>query len=230
MHRRRTIGEKRWLDTPDFVSIATIWCENASAILLRFVWEAYDLLCEEVLADIDFLQTEAELERSITQYWEPRIHRAMAGNEPFYVQHGPYEFETRMEPPAQSPQYDIAFVLHENMRVMWPLEAKVLKTAGTVADYVDDIQNQFLVCRYAPFSSEGGMVGYLLSGESAKVFDNIEAKLSCVLHSHSAFLDRDHKISEHNRMVEEGKLYPQEFRCHHLIFGIQANEAARQQK
>jgi len=227
VHRRRTIGEERWLDTPDFVSIATVWCENASAILLRFVWEAYDLLYAEVFSGLDFSLTEDELERSITQYLEPRIHRVMAGNESFSVQHGSYEFETRMEPPAQSPQYDIAFVLHENMRVMWPLEAKVLKTDGTVADYVDDIQNQFLVCRYAPFSSEGGMLGYLLSGEPAKVFDNIEAKLPCVLHGHTAFLDRDHKISEHNRLVEEGKSYPQKFRCHHLILRIQANEASR---
>lgn len=230
MHRRRTIGEERWLDTPDFVSIAAVWRKEASTLLLGFIWQAYDLLREEVLSYLDFTKTEDELERSITQYLERMIRRVMTGDEPFDVQHGPYEFETRKEPPAQSPQYDIAFVLHENMRVMWPLEAKVLKTDGTVADYVDDIQNQFLFCRYAPFSSEGGMLGYLLSGEPAKVFDNIEAKLPCVLHPHPEFLDRDHKISEHNRMVEEGKFYPQEFRCHHLILRIQTNEAARQQK
>lgn len=154
----------------------------------------------------------------------------MTGNEPFYVQHGAYEIERRKASPGQSPQYDIAFVLNENPRVMWPLEAKTLKTDGAVADYVDDVQTQLLTCRYAPFSSEGGILGYLLSGEPVEVFDNIEAKLPCVLHHHPAFHDRDHKVSKHRRIVEEGKSYPQGFRCHHLIFSIQAREAEQKQK
>lgn len=227
MHRRRTIGEERWPETPDFVAIITTWREDASTFLLRFIWQAYDLLRNEVLSDVDFTQAEDDLERSITQYLEPRIHRVMTGDEPFYVQHSPKEDETRKAPPAQPPLYDIAFALNQNPRIMWPLEAKVLKTESSIAHYIDDIQNQFILCRYAPFSSEGGMLGYLLSGEPAKVFDNIEAKLSCVLHSHLAFFDRDHKISEHNRMVDEWKPYPQKFRCHHLILQLQASEASR---
>jgi hypothetical protein len=187
-------------------------------ILLGFVWQAYDLLIDEVLSDIDFTQIDDELERSITQYLEQKIHRFMTGDEPFDVQHGPYEFETRMEAPAQSPQYDIAFFLRQNPRIMWPLEAKVLRTDGAIADYIDAIQNRFLTCRYAPFSSEAGMLGYLLSGEPSKVFNNIETALSCALRDHPAFSNRTHKTSEHQRMVQTGKSYPHDFRCHHLIF------------
>lgn len=218
MHRRRTIGEERWLDAPDFVVIATTWRKDASTILLKFIWQAYDLFRNEVLSDIDFTHAEDELERSITQYLEPVIRRIMTGDEPFDVQHGPYEFETRMEAPAQSPQYDIAFFLRQNPRIMWPLEAKVLRTDGAIVEYVNAIQDKFLTCRYAPFSSEAGMLGYLLSGEPSKVFSNIEVKLSCALRDHSAFPNRTHKTSEHQRMVQTGKAYPHNFRCHHLIF------------
>ena len=220
MHRRRTIGETRWLETPDFVAIATIWRKDASMILLSFVWQAYDLLLDEVLSDIDFTQIDDELERSMTQYLEQKIHRFMTGDEPFEVQHGPYEYETRMEAPAQPPQYDIAFILNQNPRIMWPLEAKVLQTDGAIADYVNAIQDNFLTCRYAPFSSEAGMLGYLLSGEPSKMFSNIETKLPCALHDHPVFPNRNHKISEHRRMVQMGKAYPENFRCHHMIFRI----------
>jgi hypothetical protein len=158
-----------------------------------------------------------DLERSLTQLLEIRIRRAMSGDEPFYIQHAPLEHETKKRPPAQPPQYDLAFVLCADERVMWPLEAKKLKTDGAVADYVADIRNQFLRCRYAPFSSEGAMLGYLLCGSPAVVFSNISAKVPCLLYDHPAFPDRPHKFSCHARQVEGAKPYPREFRCHHLI-------------
>jgi len=226
MHRRRTIGEERWPETPDFVAIITAWREDASTFLLRFIWQAYDLLHSEVLSGVDFTQVEDDLERSITQYLELRIHRVMTGDEPFYVQHSPKEDETRKTPPAQPPLYDIAFALNQNPRIMWPLEAKVLKTESSIDHYIDAIQNQFILCRYAPFSSEGGMVGYLLSGEPSMVFNNIETKLSCALSDHPAFPDRNHKTSEHHRMVQIGKAYPHNFRCHHMIFRIRGSVAS----
>jgi hypothetical protein len=103
---------------------------------------------------------------------------------------------------------------------MWPLEAKVLRSDGAVAPYVKDIQNEFLTCRYAPFSSEGGMLGYLLSGTPSKVFSSIEAKVHCPLTHHLKFPERDHKISNHKRTVPAGKPYPAVFRCHHLLLQI----------
>jgi hypothetical protein len=208
----------------DFVLLAGDWCQDYSTILLGYVWQAYDaLLTANLPTTIDF----EDLERSLTQLLEPRIHRVMTGYETFYVQHGPYERETKMPPPAQPPQYDIAFALYDNERVMWPLEAKTLRTDGTVADYVNDIKEQFLTCRYAPFSSEGAMVGYLLSGDTDKAFNGIAAKVPCQLIHHPQFTQRAHRLSHHRRKVPTGREYPVEFVCHHLIMSFLALRGGR---
>ena len=143
----------------------------------------------------------------------------MSGDEPFDIQHGPYERETMMPPPSQPPQYDLAFVLRADERIMWPMEAKVLETdkKGAVGKYIKDVNDEFLTCRYAPFSSEGAMIGYLLSGNPAEAFKNIAAKIPYDLATHPAFTHRPHMISEHKRRVKKDKPYPREFRCHHLI-------------
>ncbi len=222
--RRRglTISELRWPDTSDFVETAKKWREDASAILLRFVWQGYDLLQDEVLSQIDPKQADSELERNITQHLELRIRRAMSGFEPFAfdVQHGSYEDETRQLTPAQPPQYDIAFILRANERIMWPLEAKVLRSDGAVAPYINDLKNNFLSCRYAPFSSEGAMLGYLLSGVPDNVFRHIETKVPCELHHHPVFPERAYKYSEHTRHIPTNKSYPTHFRCQHLILQV----------
>ena len=217
MRNRQTIGEARWPAAAEFVALAKAWQPDAVTRLLGFVWTAYDLLRQEVLAQVDCAQADRDLERSVTQYLEPRIRRAMPDCSPFYVQHGPHEFETAKRPPAQPPQPDIAFVPRENERVMFPLEAKTLRTVDKVGAYVSEIRGNFLTCRYAPFSSEGAMLGYLVTGDPAQAFDNIAAKVPCQLTPHPAFLDRDHRTSDHMRSVPLGKSYPHKFRCHHMI-------------
>ena len=168
MKRRRTIGEVRWPDTPDFMAVAEAWRARCSTYLVGLVWKAYDALLLSVLSQINIDDAEDDLERSITQLLEPEMRKAMSGDEPFSVQHGRYEQESRMPAPAQPPAYDIAFILIQNPRIMWPIEAKVLRSDGSVAEYVTDLRNEFLTCRYAPFSSEAGMVGYLVSGDPEK--------------------------------------------------------------
>jgi hypothetical protein len=209
----------------DFVKLAKDWCKDASTLLLLLVWEGYDLFEKEELSKIDWNQNYDELERSITQNFVPMIRKRMTGWEPFDVEHGPYEFKTRMPPPAQSPQYDIAFVLIANKKIIWPLEAKVLHSDGKVSEYIKEIVENFLKCRYAPFSSEGGMLGYLMKGEAKNAFRNIQNKLnkqkaSCKLEDHPEFPDRDHKTSQHKRQVPPGEPYPADFCCHHLILRI----------
>ena len=100
---------------------------------------------------------------------------------------------------------------------MWPLEAKVLKTPRSLADYVRDVRDEFLSCRYAPFSSGGAMLGYLLSGAEGDALVAIEARLGRTLAAVPAFLDRPHRVSEHSRLVPAGKDYPVDFRCYHLM-------------
>lgn len=220
MHRRLTIGEARWPETPEFSTVATRWNRDASTIMLRFVWRGYDLLCSEVLSEVDVALADEQLERSVTQYLVPRIRRHMSGYEPFYVDREVEEMETRHSPKAKPPCYDIAFVLTNNERIMWPLEAKVLRTDGDVGRYVNEITGNFLTCRYAPFSGEGAMLGYLLAGAPAKAFENIAFKTPCTLKDHPDFFSHPHKTSDHIRSIPPGKHYPINFRCHHLIIPL----------
>ncbi len=209
-------GEHHDLVPADFVALARRWYPNLSNKLLTFVWQGYDLLMKELPAGID----ERDLERSITQSLELRIRRVMSGDEPFQIQHDPYERETMKNQPAQPPQYDLAFLLREDERIMWPLEAKVLETDTSVGEYVKDLTGEFLTCRYSPFSSEAAMLGYLLSGIADKVFGQLEEKIPCTLVAHPSFPNRPAKTSAHSRRVPPGKTYPVSFRCHHLILAF----------
>lgn len=101
---------------------------------------------------------------------------------------------------------------------MWPLEAKVLETPNALAAYVSDVNDQFLTCRYAPFSPAGAMLGYLLTGSAADTFDRLAIRLSCSLEPSIHHATRAERYSDHVRAVPLGKPYPSSFRCHHVIF------------
>jgi hypothetical protein len=196
----------------DFTLIAREWCRDQSAMLLGFVWNAYD----QMLDDKPPLDG-GDLERSITERLFHRIDRTMSRFEPFYLLHEPKERESRKSNRGQPPEYDLAFVLRMDETVMWPLEAKVLETPANISDYVNALLEKFLKCKYAPFCSEGAILGYLLSGSPADAFSAIASEVPCVLSNHPSFTSRPHKLSRHNRSVPTGKSYPVTFHCHHLI-------------
>ncbi len=196
----------------DFTFLAREWCRDQSAIILGFVWQAYD----QMLIDNPYVDT-TDLERSITERLAPRINRAMSGDEPFYIQHEPKERETRKSHRGQPPEYDLAFVLWIDETVMWPLEAKVIETPVEVSDYADTLRERFIKCKYAPFCSEGAMLGYLLFGSPTDAFNAIASKVACVLTDHPGFPSRPHKCSDHVRILPIGKTYPPTFHCHHLL-------------
>jgi hypothetical protein len=219
--RKKTISETLWPDVPpDFMYVASSWPEGIMTGMLDSVWQAYDLLCKEILSQIDLTQPVEQLERNITELLERRIQRSLSGYEPFQVQHESWEWETRTSSQAQPPQYDIAFVLNENERVKWPLEAKVLPTDKAISPYIQEILENFLTCRYAPFSSEGGMLGYLITGVPGKLFNRISSELECVLSYHPSFTSRNHRTSLHKRIVPNNKNYPAAFSCHHLVMPV----------
>lgn len=221
--RRPTIGESRYPETNDFMVLLRDWRQDAIVRMLGFVWSGYDLLAREVLEGLNSEQSYEDLERSVTQYLEPRIRQSMTGFEPYYMQHGAYEHETRRPAPAQPPQYDLAFVWYRNERVMFPLEAKVLKTSADVAPYLADVRDEFLTCRYAPFSSEAAMLAYLLSGTPDETFGSISQRLPCTVELHPSFNIRSHRFSDHRRDVPQGKPYPASLRIHHLVLEIMLN-------
>lgn len=197
---------------PKFVELACSWMQSPATRFLEYVWQAYDDTQTRPLQ-----VNQKDLERSITQSLEPRIRNVMTGDEPFFIQHGPYERETMQPPPAQPPQYDLAFIFRADETVMWPIEAKVLETPGRVADYVLDVTQEFLTCRYVPFSDSGAMLGYLLSGNPNDAFHAIELSLGCTLHVVPEHWCRPSRHSSHKRSVPNHKPYPSAFDCYHLI-------------
>ena len=197
---------------PAFVALASLWMHNPARQFLGLIWLAYGDMRESP----PNVNTK-DLERSITQLLEPRVRDNMTGDEPFYIQHGPFERETMMPPPAQPPEYDLAFVFRADERIMWPMEAKVLESSMKVAAYIRDIQNEFLTCRYGPFSSSGAMLGYLLTGKPDEVFAAIAQNLDCTLEPVSEFPAKPNRFLQHKRNVPTGKPYSLEFDCYHMI-------------
>jgi len=215
MPRRRSALDANVPAPGDFVTLAKRWRSDAIDILLGYVWSGLDRLKAR---GYHFDPDHENLERVITQLLVPEIRDAMTGEEPYYVEHGPYEDETRLTANAQPPAYDIGFILRANHRAIWPVEAKVVKTDGGIAEYVQDVEESSLSVRYAPFASEAAMVGYLLRGLPAKTLKRIGETLACEIARHESFQGRDHGVTNHMRKVPEGKSYPSEFTCHHLIF------------
>ena len=228
--RRRTIPEARWSQTEDFVELAVSWKSDATQVLWQYVWQGWDCYSTEILSKINFLEADEQIERMITQDLELDIRRVMSGYEPFAIQHERFEGELRTVAPARPKQCDLSFVWLDNRRITYPIEAKVLKSDSNtgVKAYVEEISENFLKFRYAPFSSEGGMLGYLLQGSSKIAFKNIEIAVSCDLSDHPDFVGRDHKISDHQRIVPEDKTYPDKFRCHHLLLQLNKEPNVKQ--
>lgn len=100
---------------------------------------------------------------------------------------------------------------------MWPLEAKIMKTPRQVANYISDVRDEFLTCRYAPFSGSGAMLAYLLQGEADDALATIATALDCMLDTLPEHLGRPIRKSRHNRKVPFGKSYPASFDCYHLV-------------
>ena len=214
----RTVLDLIWpSESQDYGTLARTWGDGAIEIMMRASWKGYEELTAELLGEVDTTQADEELERGISQLLEPCIRRHLSGDEPYFVQHGSYEFATRKPAPAQPPQYDIAFVLRENGKVMWPLEAKVLRTDRSVARYVRDIREEFLTGRYAPYVNGGGMLGYLFGGTSVNALSHIESALGCRLKRFRRFDPDVHRVSLHTRRLEKAEFLSGVFRCHHLI-------------
>ena len=107
-------------------------------------------------------------------------------------------------------------MLRENQRIAWPVEAKVVATDRTVATYVREIREQYLTCRYAPFSRSGAMLAYVERGSPEVFHNNVEAALEMPLHRYEPFAERHHRVSDHGRQVPADRILPTNFQCHHL--------------
>lgn len=223
MHRglKPTFSQLRYPLPSD---LAQSWRHDAATILLSHVWQGYDLLCEEVLSQIDTREAGRGIETSLTQFLGHRIRRTIDGFAPYFLDPEFNEYETQRTAWGRPPQYDLAFVWYANERYAWPLEAKDLASDSDrsgIREYAGEVNDNFIPCRYAPFSGEAAMLGYLLSGDPETAITNIAAVISpCAMCDYPDFPDRHHKTSDHDRRVPEGESYPAKIRIHHLIMSI----------
>jgi hypothetical protein len=220
MRRRQTISEQIWPKGASFDSL-NAWQTDASVIILRRVWAAYDDLGPDILSKVNWSAAEDEVERSLTAYHSLKIQERQTGDEPFILHPEMPEFETREPAPARSKAYDFGFVMRGgDYSIIWPIEAKVLKTDRKLTGYLSDLDDKFLKCKAAPFSHEGALIGYLLSGSPGVVFDGIAQHVGQLLFSHPSFTARNHRTSTHKREVPRDRAYPKDFLCHHLVMEL----------
>jgi hypothetical protein len=199
----------------DFVRSIQEWRENAITVLMGYLWEGTRSFNQEMR--IDLTQDLENLERGLNQFLAQRVRDAMTDRPPFYFEHHPFEDEGRSMPPAAPKAPDFAFILRANPRASLAIEAKVLDTDNAVAQYVKEITDNFLKCRYAPFSSHGAMLGYLRSGRVDTALKSVETALTCTLVLSPALKHWKHHTSQHKRKSKNCRGCPAEFTCHHLI-------------
>ena len=196
----------------DFVSFATAWRKDGISQILGYVWGGYDALRTENPPTLNPTD-----EVNINLHLAIWINRKTPKKCPFDVQHTPPELSTRLTASRPPPAPDIGFFPHTDLRVMLPLEAKVLKTDGHLSEYLKALRTRFLQCRYAPYSSEGVMIGYLRAGNPDVVFKKLRRRLRTPLEPHPDFQTRPHRVSNHRRTHRRCRNCPTEFRCHHLV-------------
>jgi len=219
---RQTYLERRWPDTPIFQDIARRWCAEQSRLLLELVWRGYDLLVASDLQQVPFSADDEAKEESLNFLLAVRIDQCKAGDEPFCVSHETPEQTRRKRGKGRSPQPDIGFVLYEYPRSVWPLEGKILSHDQNVAAYIAEIETNLLTGRYATFSREGAMLGYLLAGTVEQAFARIGSEVGVPLRSHPCFTDRPHKVSQHQRGSAPDVRSRHEFLCHHMLLTVPA--------
>ena len=216
MKRRRLSPIEAAYPLPDdFVTSIQTWRQDAITVLMGYVWEGTRSFANELR--IDLTQDLENLERGLNQFIAQRIRDAMTDRPPFYLEHHPFEDQGRSNPPAVPKAPDLAFFLRANPRASLPIEAKVLDTDEAVAEYVGEINNNFLECRYAPFSSHGAMLGYLRKGKVDTAIKSVATALTCTLVLLPALKQWNHHTSEHQRKSKNCRGFPTDFTCHHLI-------------
>ena len=223
MRRRPTIYERLWPKVSAF-DVLKAWPQDFSTRVLARVWAGYDRLAADVLSRIDDWSDLEQVERGLTDLHFDKIVELQTGDEPFLPTREVPNFDARRSAKAMPPANDFGFKLRggDSSRV-WPLEAKVLLKSSDVGGYLCDLNDKYLACRSSPFSSEAGLIGYLVDGDVESTFKSISSRIGQRLVNNTAFADRPHRMSDHQRTVPAGKQYSVAFRCHHLLMPLTAS-------
>jgi hypothetical protein len=220
MNSRPTPLQANYPVPEDFVAMARRWRPDAIEIMMGYVWQGFDTLLEK--ENFELGKAEESLERDISFVVCQKIRDAIDGKPPYYLEHLPPENERRVSAQAAPPTPDLGFVWIHNPRAIFPLEAKILSTDRKVGKYVKEIKDNFLTGRYASFSSEAAMLGYLLKGKAERAFENISSRLNCTLKRYPPYQKRNHRFSRHRRNENGTGSSRKDFMCHHIIilFGL----------
>jgi hypothetical protein len=223
--RAPTILDELFPDcSPEFAAIADTWPKHVVVEMLTLVWAAFDILkASPNFKSLDFSKDYMQLERSLTDLHMSEVTllwKRRSGFESFIPHHEPWEFENLSNRSARPPSADIGFVLRENRRFRWCVEAKVLKSSTDISRYLGDL-NKYLEGKSAPLSTEAALGGYLVKGKPEEVFDALEVKIKAVLKPSPEFPSRAHRISLHVRdKASLPKVTPTGFACHYMLFSL----------
>jgi hypothetical protein len=223
--RAPTILDDLFPDTsPEFAAIADAWPKHVVVEMLTLVWDAFDnLKASTNFKSLDFSKDYAQLERSLTDLHMSEVTllwKRRSGFESFIPHHEPWEFENLSERSARPPSGDIGFVLRENRRLRWSVEAKVLKSSTDITRYLGDL-TKYLDGKNSPLSTEAALGGYVLKGKLEDTFTALQVEMKVDLKPSIDFPSRAHRTSEHIR--DKAKLpsaTPSEFMCHHMLFSL----------
>lgn len=211
--------------SPEFAAIADAWPEHVLVQILTLVWNGFDRMkALPRFRQLDFSRNYAQLERSLTDLHMQEItvlYREEGSNfESFIPHHESWEFQNLSERSARPPSNDLGFVLLSNRRIRWSIEAKVLKTATAIADYLGDLK-KYLDGKSSPFSTQAALGAYLIAGDANDTLASIGESLGVTLRKHQSFPTRAHQLSTHKRNFNDlPDEMPSEFTCHHLIFAL----------
>lgn len=205
----------------DFVATARKLRSDAIEIMLGFLWSGFDRLQDKDMFAVR--ASDPHLEDEVTQALFARTQDFMHEADPFtpfVIVHQWAEGEWQKDK-GRAPQCDLAFrIFGGNVRSHFTIEAKVIATDGAVAPYVTEMTDNFLSGRYATFSSEAAMLGYLMSGSPLTAFDAISIRLEAPLHIYSPFGTRDHRYSDHERKSPDDASPLPHLRCHHILLSF----------
>jgi hypothetical protein len=198
---RPSLSEIRWPMDDESRRQAETWAKEVSSRVLDWTWRAFDALSGNVFAGIDMTQPLDQLERDLTSKHFIEIQRIFSAETEGYASIIPHhefpENESSAGGSGKPPASDLSFVWYENQRVSWSFEAKVLKKAGSLADYLGDTA-KFENGTAAPLVGEGAQIAYLLSGTTDDFFVNLNTKIN--LREVAEFSKRPHRVSEHTRV------------------------------
>jgi hypothetical protein len=216
MTRHPTFSEIVWPDDPLSGNAAIEWARSITVQVLDWTWRAFDTLYANHLGAVDLSQPLEQMERDLVRHHFTQINVLYAKETDGYASFTPFhewpEMETRSDASAKPPANDIAFVSTDsNQRWALALEAKVLPTKGQLGEYMKDVNDKFVGGIASPLVGDGGMIGYMLCAEADAIFVGIEKRLGQKLETSNDFLDRHHRLSQHERSNAPN------LRIHHML-------------